>query len=401
MQCSGIDRTRVPLLAAALVSSLAIASLATTSPASAQPEMRGALAVEEWDAGAISAAGAFIRTRVVYPSDATEPGPVVAVVHGYLRNGSYMMELARVLASRGMVAIVPDMPCGLGGCDHDANARQVSALLAWAITQSGTSGSRIAGLVDPERRGAIGHSWGGLGTFLAVAGDPSIDVWVGLDPQEDGSDALTAAPDVAIPNLHLMAAVDGNCNGEWTPAVASSTTAARLRMTIASSGHCDPEEPTDAACDFACIAGDRATTPTFRRYTVAFVACVLGVDPSMAEWIGGASFDADVASGRLTGVMPSDLDTIDCGAPPITPVDAGPITDADAGALPDVDAASPTADAATPGTDASTTRSDAGSGTEPSADAGCGCRAASPSRASPLGLVTALAIGLLVRRRRR
>ncbi|MDQ3037878.1 MAG: MYXO-CTERM sorting domain-containing protein [Myxococcota bacterium] len=377
-----------------------VASLAITLPAHAQPEMRGAHAVAEWDAGPVSAAGAMIRTRVVYPEGATARGPVVAVVHGYLRNGSYMMELARVLASRGIVAIVPDMPCGFGGCDHDANARQVSALLAWAIAQSDTSGSRIEGLVDPERRGAIGHSWGGLGTFLAVAGDPAIDVWVGLDPQEDGTDALVAAPDVAIPNLHLMAAVDGSCNGEWGANVASSTTAtARLRATIAASGHCDPEEPTDAACDFACTAGDRSTSPMFRRYAVAFVTCVLGVDASMSEWIGGASFDADVSSGLLTGVAESGLDTIDCGAP-ITPVDGGTITpDPDAGTItPDDDAG--THDAATARIDASAPGTDASTGTE-TPGAGCGCRAASSANGAPFGLVTALAVAVLVRRRRR
>ena len=37
------------------------------------------------------------------------------------------------LASRGFVAVVPDMPCLVTFCDHDANAAQISALLGWAV----------------------------------------------------------------------------------------------------------------------------------------------------------------------------------------------------------------------------------------------------------------------------
>lgn len=379
---------------------LLAASCVCVSVAHAQPETRGPLAITEWDAGPVTPA--FIRTRVVYPTGAAAPLPLVAVVHGNLRNGNVMMEMARDFASRGFVAVVPDMPCGAGGCNHDANAVILGQLMEWAVTESGTAGSMIAGRVDPSRRAYVGHSWGGLNTFLASARDAEIDAWVGLDPEEDFAMAAAVAASVTIPNAHLMAAIDGLCNGNWGSDIYGATSAPHLRLVVAGSAHCDAEDPTDGICDFGCTAGDRATTPIFRRYAVAFVACALGTDASMREWVGGTGFDADVAAGRLVSVMESGLDTMDCGGT-MPDVDAGPPR-ADAGEASDAGAI----DGSAPGLDAgarldAAARLDAGAGRDAGTtgtDGGCGCRAAggAPTRIPlTLGL---LGIALWARRRR-
>lgn len=434
---------RLPDLASAL---LALSCLAP-AVAHAQPETRGPLPIAEWDAGPVTPA--LVRVRVVYPSGAATAYPIVAVVHGNLRNGNVMMEMARDFASRGFVAIVPDMPCGVGGCNHDANATILGQLMDWTISESGRTGSMIAGRVDPSRRALVGHSWGGLNTFLAAARDAEIDAWVGLDPEEDAAMAAAAAASVTIPNAHLMAAIDGLCNGNWGSDIYAATAAPHLRLVVANSAHCDAEDPTDGICDLGCTAGDRATTPTFRRYAIAFVACALGTDASMAEWVGGSGFDADVAAGRLVSVMESGLDTMDCGGGTpgadggVPSADAG-TTDAgtaDAGAASDAGAANAentlaacmdgvdndrngftdcvdfscsrstdsailaycATDGAVPGLDASAdfdagARLDAGTA---GTDGGCGCRATgtAPSRA-PLALALLGVMALGARRRR-
>ncbi len=112
----------VPTRAALGALAAALVVCATTSVASAAPEDRGPYAVTEWDAGMITADGTRIRTRVLY-STAAPPGPLVGIMHGNLREGRFHMELAQTFASRGLVVVLPDMPCGVGGCDHDANAR--------------------------------------------------------------------------------------------------------------------------------------------------------------------------------------------------------------------------------------------------------------------------------------
>src|SRR5262245_21370885 len=93
----------------ALVLVLCIVSLASTARAQ-NPEDRGTLAFSEWDAGMVNHAGANIRTRVFWPND-PGPFPLVGVIHGANANGSYHLELARTLASRGFVVVLPDMPC--------------------------------------------------------------------------------------------------------------------------------------------------------------------------------------------------------------------------------------------------------------------------------------------------
>src|SRR5687767_13783529 len=89
-----------------------------------QPEEMGPHAIEEIDAGNVVADGVEIPVRLFAPMS-TERFPVVGVVHGFLRDGSYQRVMAETFASHGFVAVVPDMPCGLSGCDHDANARQL------------------------------------------------------------------------------------------------------------------------------------------------------------------------------------------------------------------------------------------------------------------------------------
>src|SRR5688500_7802234 len=82
----------------------------------AAPDERGPHPVGEHDLNG---------TLVYYPDDAPTPGPVVAVVHGAGRSGHYHEEMGKTLASRGMVAVVPDLPC-LTDCDFDANADRVN-----------------------------------------------------------------------------------------------------------------------------------------------------------------------------------------------------------------------------------------------------------------------------------
>jgi len=354
---------------------LSVLILAAVVPASAaaQPEMRGSVVFSTWDAGSLSLAGASIRTRVYYP-DSGGPYPLVGVIHGANANGGYHTELASVLASRGFVAVVPDMPCMVTSCDHDANQRQISALLAWAVAQSADASSRLAGRVDGTRTGLIGHSWGGLSSHITAARDSSIDSVVLFDPNDDGTDGLNVTGMIAVPHLTLLASVPGACNSQWQESmVRSRLRGPRLDLVVARSGHCDPGEVDDVVCSFGCGRGDDATTPLFRRYAVAWTACVLSGDPAMAGWVGGAEFDGDVSGGRLSSAMPSGLESLPCRAGGLP--DAGMVAGPDAAAVaPEADAAVGPDDAfVAAGLDAAVSvGSDAGGGTSA---AGCGCTA--------------------------
>jgi dienelactone hydrolase len=286
--------------------------------------MPGPLTVTSWDAGSVSLAGASLHV-VVHRPDSGGPYPVVGVVHGASRNGTFQRVLAQTLASYGLVAVVPDIPCQVFSCDHNANANQILAMLDWAVMQSADGTSPIAGTIDGARRGLVGHSWGALGSHLAASRSTMISSLVLLDPNDDGGVGAAAASMVTAPTLQLLAQNRGTCNNQWissnvTPMLAGPA----LATTIARSGHCDPEDPTDSICPFACGNGDASTTPTFRRYAVAWTVCNLVGDGAVAPWVGGSAFDAEVTSGTLTGPVQSRLGELRCRGAMV--VDAGVVS---------------------------------------------------------------------------
>lgn len=271
--------------------------------------------VSSWDAGDINAAGATLPTKVYYPSPPGSLSPVVAVIHGAGRTGANMAVLAETLASRGLVAVVPTIPCGpFTGCDHDANAAQVSAIIEWAVLESQDPLAPLFGRVDGARRGVIGHSFGGLAILLAAARDPRIGSLVLLDPNDDlGGPAQAEAASVAAPSMHLVAETLGVCNSSgWRGNVYPLTAPPHLRARVLRSGHCDPEEPTGGLCPSVCGSGDHSTTTIFRRYAVAWTSCVLQSDPAMSGYVGGPSLALDVTSGVLDSLDHAGLERLPC-----------------------------------------------------------------------------------------
>ncbi|MFO0708635.1 MAG: hypothetical protein U0353_02285 [Sandaracinus sp.] len=407
-----MSRPTIPALAIhSLLVPLAVVPSAGVARAQS-PEDRGALTPSVWDAGDLSLDGTAIHVHVYYP-ESGGPYPLVGVIHGANADGSYHVELATTLASRGFVAVVPDMPCEPWACDHAANQRQISALLAWAVAQSGDASSRLSGKVDGERRGLIGHSWGGLSSHLTAARDPSIDAVVLLDPNDDGVIGLSATSEITVPHLTLRASRVSVCDSAWQPArVRDALSDPHMDVVISRSGHCDPAE-VDGYCTLGCGVGDSSTTPLFRRYAIAWTECVLTGDPAMASWLGGPDFDADVAADRLSMTNPSGLELLPCRAG-MPSTDAG--VGSDAGTS-EADAAASEADALASDLDGGSRDDDAGlaamdagardagaiaahdAGRAPPAG-GCTCRAGTSSRHGTAWALAGLAV-LLARRARR
>lgn len=393
-----------------LAFAFSIALLLSASRALAQmPEERGSLSFMEWDAGSVPADTTSLRTRVLYPEGAG-PYPLVGVIHGAGRTGGFHIELARTLASRGFVVVLPDMPCTPIACDHAANARQIAALMTWAVSQSGMAGSRIAGLVDATRRGLIGHSWGALASHLRASMDGELGSLVLFDPNDDGAEGLDATSAISAPTLQLLAQVPGACNSQWREdMVRARLPEPHLQMTVSRSAHCDPEEPGDFICPLGCGSGVPSTSRFFRRYAVAWTECNLLGAASAAPWLGGASMDADVDADVLRGVVSGGLETLRCasaapGSDAGVDADAGVDTDAgerdDAGSIPREDAGTtPGTDGGSvlPGTDAATPMS-ADGGALGSTAGGCGCRVGAAH--APRGLLALLGLALASTRRR-
>ncbi len=278
------------------------------------------------------------------------------------------------------------------------------------MAQSSTPSSRLAGAVDGTRRGLIGHSWGALGSAMAASRNAGVASLVLFDPNDDALVGARNAAGIRAP-LTLLAQTRAVCNNQW---VATSITPGLggpgAHATLARSGHCDPEDPTDALCPLLCGSGDVATTALFRRYAVAWTRCNLAGDAEMAPWVLGAEWDADQRAGRLTGGLarqarsrasracaptrrPADAPDADVPAPDDVPtvIDAGSVATEDV-VVSDVVIADLVTSPDAPISDAGA-RADAGTNAR---GAGCGCAAGATGPPPSLALLALLGL----RRRR-
>jgi pimeloyl-ACP methyl ester carboxylesterase len=80
----------------------------------------------------------------------------------------------QLLAHEGFVAVAMDMPTL---ADYERNGRSIDELI-----DALCAGAIPSCKIDRQRIGLVGHSAGGLATFLAAAENPNVKVWVGLDP---------------------------------------------------------------------------------------------------------------------------------------------------------------------------------------------------------------------------
>jgi dienelactone hydrolase len=113
------------------------------------------------------------------------PGPIPLVVFfpGAQLKADQFASLLTRMASHGMVVVGADPAFSPFSADHVAMAKDGMAVLDWALG----SASGLAGLVDPQRIGAAGHSLGGkIATMLAFS-DSRVQALLGIDPVNGGS----------------------------------------------------------------------------------------------------------------------------------------------------------------------------------------------------------------------
>ena len=184
------------------------------------------------------------------------PGPArgaAILSHGFTRSRTTLGGHAQALASRGIVALTPDLPSTF---DFRRNAAGLAELVA--LLRSG----RLTGQ-PVERVVLVGFSAGALSSLLAASA-PGVVGYIGLDPFDrtlpDGAGALGRdfAPGLATPAL-LVRAPPSRCNaqsvaepwGRLLPALVDD-------RVVAGASHCDFESPSDWLCALACGAADPA-----------------------------------------------------------------------------------------------------------------------------------------------
>lgn len=196
----------------------------------------------------------------VYRPVASELG-VAVLAHGFARSRVRHRDLARALASAGVVAVVPDLPSVLDLWGNgDALARFVEDL---------ESGAVPALVVKRESVVLIGTSAGGLASLLAAARLPGLAGWIGLDPVDRTGSGTRAASNMQSPAI-VMLAEPSLCNLMTSGRAIAQALPKRWRtVDVTDASHCDFEDPTNNMCQVMCGRSSDATREEIRSEIVA------------------------------------------------------------------------------------------------------------------------------------
>jgi dienelactone hydrolase len=229
------------------------------------------------------------------------PFPGLVLGHGFARARAQHAGNGAFLASHGFVVVTVDFPNPLSP-DFDAWAAQTSAALDWMQAENSALASRFYNQIDTTRFGVLGHSAGGMATWVAAGQDSRIKAILPLDPVPgQGADPTTLGAGLTMPSA-WVAAPSSSCNGSAGYLTVYPPTAAahKAQYVLANATHCDFEDPTNFLCTLTCGGASDARRQIWRRYAVGWLKYYLNGDTGYNYYIHGDSLAADLAAGRLT-----------------------------------------------------------------------------------------------------
>ena len=229
------------------------------------------------------------------------PFPGLVLGHGFARARAQHANNGVFLASHGTIVVTVDFPNPLSP-DFDAWAAQISAALDWLEAENANPTSRFYGQIDTNRFGVLGHSAGGMATWVAAGQDSRIKAIMPLDPVPgQGADPNALGAGLTMPSA-WVAAPGSSCNASanyqqvYPPTVAAQ----KAQYVVASATHCDFEDPTNFLCTITCGGASDARRQIWRRYAVSWLKYYLQGDTGYFYYSHGGGLAADLAAGRLT-----------------------------------------------------------------------------------------------------
>jgi pimeloyl-ACP methyl ester carboxylesterase len=247
----------VQIVALAVFILCATAGCTSSNPACDVPEISPGVSVSTQKLDLPSGPVRFDLYRPV----TARPAPLVILAHGLWRDRTRMKGWGQMLAREGFVAVAMDMPTL---ADYEHNGRSIDELID-ALCKGAVADCRI----DPARIGLVGHSAGGLATFLAAADNPNVKIWVGLDPVDrHGIGAAVGS------RVHARAVVVRAPPSQWN----QNGNAVTLLHSLPHGGsdtivddaiHIDPEWPSDWTMEFLMGRTSEQRREQFANRTVA------------------------------------------------------------------------------------------------------------------------------------
>jgi predicted dienelactone hydrolase len=216
-----------------------------TKPSAVDPMEERSLETAIWYPAATgsgpinSAVGAVLDAP---PATGDGAWPVVMFSHGSCGYPLQSPFLTAFLASWGFVVAAPPHPgntifqfpaCGTPAAQAASfveRPRDVVFVLDRLLAGSGGA-AFLDGTLDADRIGMMGHSFGGLTTYLATALDPRFKVAVSLAP------AVFGVHPLAVPSLTMLGTIDSVVDNPATRTVYAQGVSPRYLVEIEHAGH--------------------------------------------------------------------------------------------------------------------------------------------------------------------
>jgi dienelactone hydrolase len=252
---------------------------------------------------------------IYYPVPSTEMAPhrfpLTLLLQGAFVDKADYTDFARAVASHGFVVVVPNRErsvfnprTGQQVVGFAAEQRQVHDVLDFIAMQADAPDSPLAGLVDPERYGLIGHSLGGYVGLSAIRGSclplicsgesfqppPELDagVFYGTTFEAQPRTGSFMPIDNPIPLALIAGSEDGEANYERVVATYEQIqNPPRALIRIEGANHYGiTNENSDRAVNPSLIEQSEAVA-TIAYWTAQFLRAHLWDDPEAFETVYG------------------------------------------------------------------------------------------------------------------
>ncbi len=141
--------------------------------------------------------------------------PLVVFLPGFQAPSDLYQQSVDYLASHGFVVVRAEPPGGLLSISHVEMAKDVIAVIDWAVDPLGP----LTGRVDETWIGVAGHSLGGKLATMAAYADPRVKALFAIDPVNGGAPILGytgALPDIVPDQVAPLAIPMGFPGETWS-----------------------------------------------------------------------------------------------------------------------------------------------------------------------------------------
>jgi dienelactone hydrolase len=209
------------------------------------------------------------------------------------------------LASWGYVTALPRLPD-----DFAARRQALKDAVDYLIAQASATSGPLAGMVDPQRIGLVGHSLGGASVLALAAQDARIVTVVALDPVYHGGmpgnmsevwDPRPDAPNVTVPT-GILGAPPSSCNAQADHTRLYPLVGARPKASfeIVGASHCAFNNPGSSFCGLICGGSTDAQRKALgKRYMTAWLNVYLAGLGAYDSYLYGPWADQDIREGRI------------------------------------------------------------------------------------------------------